>query len=205
MPGKNLEKIYVEHGYYHLYNRGVNKAPTFMDDEDFRVFLNLMKRYLSPEVAKDKKGRPYPNYSEEIELLAFCLMPNHFHMLVYQLDADGMTHLLRSLSTAYGMYFNKKYKRVGPVFQNRFRASHILRDDYLQHITRYIHLNPRDYRAWQYSSLAFYSGDKYADWVHPDRILEVFDHDRKSYLDFVSDYEEQKQMLEEIKHELANP
>ncbi len=204
MPGKNLEKVYLEHSFYHVYNRGNNKETVFHDPEDYSVFLSLFKRYMSDKPVKDNKQREYPWLQHEIELVAFCLMPNHFHMLVYQNTPEAMTKLLQHVSTAYGMYFNKKYKRVGRLFQSRFRASMISNDSYLQHISRYIHLNPKHYKDWKYSSLPYYLGFKKAEWCKPQKIMELFDNKPTLYKKFVSDYEENKKILDDIKHELAN-
>lgn len=204
MPGRNLEKIYLEHSIYHVYNRGVNKQQIFLDDQDYAVFLNLFKRYLNDEPAKDNKGREYLWLYNDIELLAYCLMPNHFHALIYQTNPQAMTRLFRSVTTTYGMYFNKKYKRVGPLFQSRFRASMILNDGHLDHISRYIHLNPKEYKKWRFSSLPFYLGKQSASWLRPERILNLFDNDIATYEKFLSDYESHKEILSSLKTELAN-
>lgn len=202
MPSKNRYKVCIPDHYYHIYNRGVNKRRIFLDDADYAVFLNLLKRYLDAEPAKDLKGREYPWLHERLELLAFCLMPNHFHLLVYLKEEAAMTQLLHSVGTSYTTYFNKKYHRVGPLFQERYKASMILREDYLLHISRYIHLNPSDYKRWEWSSLPYYLGKKHADWLQPDKILQLF-NGPKDYADFVADYESQKEILDEIKLELA--
>lgn len=196
-------KTYAEDAYYHVYNRGVNKQSIFIDEEDYSVFLNLFKRHLSDKPTKDKKGRDYPWFAEDIQLLAFCLMPNHFHALVYQSDKKAMTKLFKSINTTYGMYFNKKYKRVGPVFQSRFKASMIISDNYLLHISRYIHLNPKDYKKWSYSSLPYYFGTRHASWLDTDKISELFGS-IKEYQQFLADYENYKKSLDRIKHELAD-
>lgn len=131
-------------------------------------------------------------------------MPNHFHLLIYQkANQAAITQFMRSLITAYSMYFNRRYIRVGPVFQGRFKASFISRDDYLQHISRYIHLNPAGYKLYEWSSLLYYTGSKQASWLTTYRILELFTG-KEEYVNFVSDYEENKKMLEEIRSELAD-
>lgn len=111
MPSRHIEKIYGEDCYYHIFNRGVNRRDIFKDKNDYAVFLNLIKRYLSPEPIKDKQGREYPSYNNQIKLLAYCLMPNHYHLLVLQSDKEAMTKLMKSVCTAYTMYFNKKYQK----------------------------------------------------------------------------------------------
>jgi putative transposase len=172
MPAKNIRKLFVPQTYYHLYNRGVNKELIYRDDADYRVFLNLIKRILSPIPHIDNYGRQFTNLSGQIELNAFCLMPNHFHLLVYQDSVDGITKFMRSLSTAYAMYFNKKYTLIGHKFQSAYRASLIDSEIYFQYISHYIHLNPSDYTAWRYSSLSCYLEKRNADWLNVDRILQ---------------------------------
>ena len=81
MPSRNVYKIYLENSYYHVYNRGVNKRVIFQDNQDYVTFLNLLKRYLLNNQPKDRFGRTYLNLSGRLELLAYCLMPNHFHMI----------------------------------------------------------------------------------------------------------------------------
>lgn len=203
MPTRNRIKTYIPEAYYHIYNRGLNKQTTFVDDYDYATFLNLLKRYLSKEPVKDKKGREYKTLYGQLELLAFCLQPNHFHLLIYQEGPRSMSDLLHRVTTAYTSYFNKRHRRGGPLFHERFKASHIGRDEYLQHISRYIHLNPKDYENWDFSSLSYYTGKKNADWVKTARIKELFE-DQKEYMNFLRDYESHKKILEEIKEDLAN-
>jgi len=202
MPSRNLEKIYLGENFYHIYNRGINKKKIFADKEDFSVFLNLLKRYLDSAPVTDASGREYDWLHEKLELLAFCVMPNHFHLLIYQHTPNVMTRLLRGVGTSYSGYFNKKYKRSGPLFQDRFKASNISNDEYLIHISRYIHLNPSGYRTYEWSSLPYYLNKKKAAWITPSRILELFDGD--DYKEFVADYEDHKKMLDDIRVELAD-
>ena len=202
MPSPNVLKIDVEDSFYHIFARGASKQAIFVDELDYLYFENLFARYLSNKPMQDKQGMAYPNYNGSIELLAFCLMPNHFHLLIYQRHSKAMTRLLRGVCGAYSSYFNKKYKRIGPLFQDRFKANLISRDEYLQHISRYIHLNPKDYRTWEFSSLAYYLGVKKTAWIRPERILGLFN--TGEYAGFVADYQEHREMLDEIKTELAN-
>ncbi len=114
-----------------------------------------------------------------------------------------MIEFMRSLMTSYSMYFNRKYKRVGPVFQSRYKASRISTDEYLDHISRYIHLNPREWENYPYSSFRYYRGDSEVDWLLPGKILELFPG-TEQYIEFVKDYEGYKEMLDEIHWELAD-
>lgn len=188
MPSKNSRKIYVPATYYHVYNRGVEKREIFLDDTDYSVFLNLFKRYLSVSPKKDVRGRQYQHLRGQVELLAYCLMPNHFHILVYVSDnPEYLPKLIQMVVNAYVDYFNRKYQRLGPLFQGRYKASIIDSDEYLLHISRYIHRNPEDYLDWKPSSLKYYLGTQKAEWLHSNRIMSLFES-RTDYLRFLTDY-----------------
>lgn len=203
MPSRNVVKEYAPDSYYHIYNRGVDKQSIFKDSSDYVVFLSLLKRHLSKEPQVNKYGRQAPHFHEEIELLAFCLMPNHFHLLIYQNSDDkAISKLLQSICTAYTMYFNRKYGRRGPLFENNFKASRIDQESYLQHISRYIHLNPKDWRRYEWSSLPYYLDNHSAGWLRPQRVMDLFEG--SDYEEFLKDYEDYKEMLDEIKYELAD-
>ena len=203
MPSKNILKIDIPDTYYHVYARGSSRRDIFLDPKDKQVFLNLFKRYLSPKNSLDRLGQPYPNYSKDIELLCYCLMDNHFHLLIYQVDQGFMSMLMRGIMTSYSRYFNKKYNQSGPLFESRYKASMIDADDYLTHITRYIHLNPKDWRKYDFSSLQYYTGKLTSDWLHPQKVLDLF-ASKTDYLEFVADYEDYKESLDNIKYQLAN-
>ncbi len=194
---------YISSSYYHVYARGNSKHRIFVDENDYITFLKILERYLSPEEARDSIGLSYPNFYNRVDLLAYCVMPNHFHLLLYQRQQSDVTSLMRSIMTSYSRYFNKRYKRTGPLFESRFRSSLITDDNYLQHITRYIHLNPRQWRDYEYSSLPYYLQRDTVSWLRPDRILELFESPAK-YESFVADYEENKKLMDILKKELAN-
>ena len=203
MPSRNIVKSFAPDNYYHVYNRGVAKQVIYHDDEDYAVFLNLLKRYLDTEPHVDKYGRTYEVMRNQVELLAYCLMPNHFHLLFYLHDDKAITKLLRAVCSAYTNFYNTKYKRVGTLFQGRYKASCITSDEYLQHISRYIHLNPKEYLGWSYSSLNAYLGKQTVNWVQTERIMNLF-KGKTEYLAFTQDYAGHKAVLDEIKHELAD-
>jgi putative transposase len=188
MPSKNALKIYVKDSYYHVYNRGLNKATLFHDKQDYLCFLGLFKRHLMPEPQTDRFGREFRSLNDQVELLCYCLMTNHFHLLIYNLDENGIEALMRSVATSYSMYYNRKYSRIGPIFQGVYKAVLVGTDGYLQHITRYIHRNPEDYSNYDYSSYKNYLGKRNQKWLNPDRILELFDS-TEEYIQFVRDYE----------------
>lgn len=206
MPSRNVVKEFAPGQYYHIYNRGVAKQPIFFDSQDKNVFLKILRRHLDPNDESTKNdGAPYRKFNSDLELLSFCLMGNHFHFLIYTLEngeSRNVSVFMQSVLTAYSMYFNKRYKRVGTLFQGVFKASHIVSESYLVHITRYIHLNPRTYKTYTYSSIRYYLGHDSAVWLKHQRVLDLFEG--SSYLEFLEDYEGQKAMLEEIKSELAD-
>lgn len=209
MPSRYRVKSYASESYYHIYARGVEKRRLFLDQQDYLFFLHLVKRYLGRVGISDRQGRPYVDLSPEIELLAFCLMPNHIHLLVYQHAPAAITRLLRRLLGSYSQYFNRKYQRVGNLFHDRYKAVIIDNEAYLWHISRYIHLNPmgiyQDNLDYPYSSLGHYTGIRSATWIKPRRVLDMHAGYRQSYLEFVQDYTDYKRVLNEIEHFLAQP
>ncbi len=195
MPSRNTIRQYDAPAYYHVYNRGAGGIAILRDSQDKSKFISLLRRYLSDE--PDCVG--YPTY--DIELVAFCIMGNHFHLLLFQeVDSTAVTQLMRSVSTAYSMYYNLKYKSHGHVFQSVFKASRITEEPYLAHITRYIHLNPDTYKTYKWSSLPYYMGTKSPGWVKPRRLLDM---PPVAYGRFLEDYEDRRKLLSEIKDQLA--
>jgi REP element-mobilizing transposase RayT len=190
MPARNSLKDYMPESFYHIYNRGVNKQGIFHDEQDYRFFLKLLRRYLDSDYRRQPGEIPRPSFANSVELIAFCLMPNHFHILIYQIeDAQALEKLFRGIMTAYVMYYNNKYRRIGPLFQGRYKASLVDNDRYLQHISRYIHLNPVDidapYQTYPYSSFSAYQNDAVKSFIKPARILEQIGGD---YPQFVAEY-----------------
>ena len=204
MPSRNIIKKYSSEQYYHIYSRGVNKQVIFHEEADYLFYLSLFKRYLSTRPAVSKRHGTYPHYANDIEILAYCLMPNHIHILVYQHDERAITSLLRSIMTAYSRFYNTKYSHSGPVFQSRYLASLIDQEDYLHHISRYIHLNPKNWETYPYSSLRYYTETTPPDWLHTDKVMSLFNQNQLLYKDFLKDYSDHKQMLDELKWELAH-
>jgi len=184
MPCRNIIKTYNSNSYYHIYNRGVEKRKIFIDDQDYATFESLLKRYLSNKPTKDSRGRSYIFLGDKVSLIAFCLMPNHFHMIIYQTELDSITKLLRSVCSSYVTYFNNKYNRVGTLFQGNFKAIQIKDESYLLFLTRYIHRNPADYLEYEWSSLNYWLGKKNADWLDYELICDMSPIE---YLDFIND------------------
>jgi len=212
MPSKNIIKTYSENGYYHVYNRGVEKRTIFTCSQDNSVFLGYVKEYLSPkdtDTLQNALGNPESsafekaeaikllrmnNFNTEIDLLAYCLMPNHFHFLIKQNNSWAMEKFMRSLGTRYVQYFNKHLSgRVGSLFQDTYKAVMVHSEEQLLHLTRYIHRNPfikgvSLKESPQPSSLKNYLGEIHQEWVKPEELLSQFSKTGfNSYSSFVED------------------
>jgi putative transposase len=133
---------------YHLYNRGNNHQTVFFERENYLHFLRLVRRYLVVQT---------------LDVLAYCLMPNHYHLLVY-FRAGNLSEAMQLLSLAYTKAINRRYDRAGSLFQGRFQSAWVNRDDYLCHLVQYIHLNPvkagliSNPQEWEFSSYSEYAG-----------------------------------------------
>lgn len=213
MPARNSRKIYLENGFYHIYNRGVEKRIIFTDTQDYNVFLKYLKEYLEPKnekelyqklsdeslgyKEKDKilKLLRLNNFSEEIKLICYSLMPNHFHFLIQQTKINSMDRFLNSLMTRYTGYFNRKLKRVGGLFEGVYKAVLIESESQLLHLSRYIHRNQLELgimgREFQrlYSSLPEYIGQRKTGWVKPQLVVNYFSKKNpiNSYAAFVEE------------------
>ena len=142
----NRKISFAEGEFYHIYNRGVEKRNIFNNDDDRKRFQALL--YLcnssEPVIYRLIQGSTLYKFNvgkKIVAIGAYVLMPNHFHLLVRETTEGGITEFMRKLNTAYSMYFNKKYDRVGPLFQGTFKAEHIAKDEYLKYLFAYIHLN----------------------------------------------------------------
>jgi putative transposase len=146
MPRRDL--TFQPDHYYHLYNRGNDRNLIFFERENYLHFLRLMRRHL---------------VERSLDVLAYCLMPNHYHLLV-QCRTGEVSGAMQRLSMAYTKAMNRRYKRVGSLFQGQFRAIAVDSDEYLYHLTRYIHFNPvkagiASHPAdWEFSSFLEYAG-----------------------------------------------
>lgn len=199
MASKNSVKPDIKDGFYHVYNRGVGKMDIFKDEMDYAVLLAYLKEYLSPPPDKkdlyhdiDIQGRILhvprrapENYFQKINLSCYCLMPNHIHFIIQQVENISMRKFMKSVFTRYSMYFNKKYDRVGPVFQGRYKGIFIENESYLLYLSKYIHLNPlklTNNLLKAKSSYAAYLGLEKIVWLQKDLILQYFNN--KALLDF---------------------
>ncbi|MFC1626927.1 transposase [Patescibacteria group bacterium] len=200
MPAKNTIKEYKENAYYHIYNRGVARQPIFLDKNDYQKFLSYLKLYLTPinlqrHALKVAPSRILKNFTETVDLLAYCLMPNHFHLLVYQFNDRSIADFMKSLSMKYSIYFNRKNNRTGPLYEDRYKAVEVTSENQFIYLTKYIHRNPLDIlpsktrlEGYKYSSYGNYLKKFSQSWVKTDDILEYFK--TNSYQEFVEEAED---------------
>jgi len=139
---------------FHILNRGVDKRNIFLDDHDyFRFIHNLFEfndpspvfnlgYFLNRNQSIDLRSRYVKRRKLIVEILAFCLMPNHFHLLIRQKEDGGITKFMRKLGIGYAKYFNQKYQRIGALFQGRYKAVLVNREVHFIHLPYYIHFNP---------------------------------------------------------------
>ncbi len=174
---------FVDGHVYHIYNRGVEKRKTFLNDRDYLRFIhdlfefndldpvlnvlyyfNSNSKYMEvepPYIGKDRKKRKLL-----VEILAFALMPNHYHLLLRQKREGGIVQFMQKLGTGYTMYFNQKYQRVGGLFQGRYKAVLVNREAHFLHLPFYIHTNPLELKK--------YGGSTSIDWKIALKFLEEY-------------------------------
>lgn len=178
--------------YYHLYNRGVEKRSIFLDESDRKRFVRLL--YLANGkksfIYRLVQGLPLNDIEvgqKKVAIGAYCLMPNHFHILVKEICEGGITSFMEKLQTGYSMYFNKKNERVGPLFQGTFKAEHVCRDEHLKYLFAYIHLNPVKIiePRWKENGIR--------NKQRAIKYLETFPH--SSYLEYAGASREQKLII----------
>jgi putative transposase len=129
--------------YYHLYNRGTEKRIIFVNKEDYKYFQYLMNVCNSKKNIELRKiGKNFNRGETLVNIGVYCLMPNHFHILLREKTEGGVSKYMLKLMTAYSMYFNKKYKRTGKLYEGVFKSTYVDNDNYLKYLYSYIHLNP---------------------------------------------------------------
>ena|SRR3989344_2283016 len=225
---------FVEDQIYHIYNRGVEKRDTFLDEQDYFRFIHGLFEFNDKEITtntlyyfnpksleiesknilKERKPRKLL-----VEILIFTLMPNHFHLLIKQKVENGIVKFMQKLGTGYTMYFNKKYQRVGGLFQGRFKAALVNEEAHFLHLPFYIHTNPLDYfhyrgstsimeimgflENYRWSSFPDYVGRKnFPSVTSREFILEFFGglkEYRKATQEWLKEKEENLEHIKEIK------
>lgn len=220
MPGRKIPLVtdYV----YHVINRSITSLPTFLNQKDYQRGLesifyyqnqNLPLRYsyflrlpIKQKAAILKGLETKRKFI--VEIIAFSLMPNHLHLLLKQTQDHGISNYMSNLTNSYTRYFNTKHKRVGPLFQGKFKAVRIETDEQLIHVSRYIHLNVyssgvvkniEELINYPYSSLPEYLTPQKLNQCQKELVLDQFKNPH-SYKKFVLDQADYQRNLQEIKH-----
>ena len=221
-----VRKVKLERGeYYHVLNRGSGKRNVFINEGDYLKFIEIIKYYQndSPGVSLSNFVRLTPETRLEIEmkmkkkknylidLIAYCLMPNHFHLLVRQNEEDGIMNFMHRLQNSYSHYFNLKRKDSGVLFEGRFKAIRVNSEEQLLHLSRYVHLNPyssglvkslKGLLKYFYSSLPEYLGEEEEMFCQKKIILNQFKN-LLNYKKFIWDQADYQRSLQLIKAELG--
>jgi putative transposase len=188
-----MRKIqFINDCLYHVYNRGTEKRNIFLEEKDYFRFIHDLYEFNDTNTILHTDWRIKTGRSEIcrgststnrklrellVEVIAFCLMPNHFHLILRQLKEGGIVKFMQKIGTGYTMYFNQKNERTGSLFQGRFKAILVDRDDYLLPLASYIHLNPVELieSNWKEEGIR--------DWKKTNEFLENYRW--SSYLDYV--------------------
>ena len=186
---------FVQGEYYHIYNRGNSKQKIFRDKEDYLRFISLL--YISNtdesfnfyDLNKNSKLNVFQIERSNllVNIGSFCLMPNHFHILITQIGDGGISKFMQKLSTAYSMYYNKKYKRTGGLFEGKFKTQHVKTDRHLKYLFSYIHLNPVKLIQKDWKEKGINDKEKVLNYLSK--------YPYSSYLDFTEDKRAQGSIL----------
>lgn len=217
MPSRLVPLVTGE--YYHVLNRGISDQPVFIDKRDYqRMMLGLsyykfvnqsVRLSLFNTLNIDQRlslwGELQRKDEKLVEIIAFSLMPSHFHLLLRQVIEGGVSTFIRRLTNSYTRYFNTRNERKGPIFQGAFKAVHISTDEQLLHVSRYIHLNPvvsfviPETKLWTYPWTSIPEYFASASLSNPVPILSHF-KTKNDYKNFILDQVDYGKKLEAIKH-----
>ena len=199
--------------YYHIFNRGVAKMQIFNNFHDYNRFIKTMLYYAvegpKPRLSIFAPTTTILNDNKIVDIICYCLMPNHFHFLLKQKRDGGITEFISKLSNSYTKYFNVKNERVGPLLQGEFKSVHVDTDEQLIHLSRYIHLNPlvgyvtKNLDDYRWSSYPEYTGEVDRKTCAKEIVLDLF-KSKEDYINFVLDQADYAKTLEAIKHQLLD-
>lgn len=189
---------FVEGEHYHVYNRGVEKRNIFLDQQDVRRFkkcldvLNTTKPIgsLYRLSFKGRAGtllRGQASQSRLVDIVCFALLPNHYHLLLYQRAENGVPLFMQRLGTAHAMYFNEKYERSGSLFQGKYKSIHVNTNEYLLRLSAYVNLNEKVHDKWEAENNEIVNSS-WPEYIAEGRRLNLCD--KKIILDQFADREE---------------
>ena len=197
MPSKYYNRNFKSQYFYHIFNRGAYKHNIFINDQDYKTFLSILEYYLTYPRSKffgytKLVNKPYKNVKVRnlttIHLVAYCLMPNHFHFIFKQLPnatlKTNISNLMRRLMITYAMYFQNKHKHKGTIFQGRYKNVIVDTDEQLLYLSKYIHKNPEKLTSklknYKYSSYSSYINESILqNYLHPEYVLKLHNNYRK--------------------------
>ncbi len=189
---------FVENEYYHIMNRGVDRRNIFMDEKDVKRFIQDMDEFntVTPigsiyenQFKKKSKAKLGPPRSKLVDIVAYCLNPNHFHIIITPLVDGGVSKFMQRLGAGYTKYFNEKNKRQGSLFQGAFKSVHIETNAQLLHASAYVNLNDRVHKLGprrSKSSMGEYLDGGVRQICNKDIVLGQF-KSRKKYEKFAND------------------
>lgn len=181
--------------YYHIYNRGVDKRDIFMDANDYFRFLKSLKEFnqTRPIISlyiRDRLNVAVSPLQKDklVEIVAYCLIPNHYHLILKQLKEGGISEFMKRVNGGYTGFFNFKNERDGSLFQGKFKSIHIDSNEYLLYLSAYVNYNYKvhgnEEKYWKFSSINEYlNGKKKNNLCKPKIILSQFKNknDYKKY------------------------
>lgn len=198
---------FIVNGLYHVYNRGVDKRPVFTRFGHYLRFQNTVHSILNTGSATQRLAYNQGlALKSKVSILAYCLMPNHYHFLIKETQDGGISEFMQKLNTSYTMYFNLNNHRSGHLFEYAFKAKMIESDEVLLHVSRYIHLNPvvkhlvEKPHDWRWSSYKEYFDIEAKHICDTEQILRYFST-TNTYTAFVEDAIAYKTLIQDIELE----
>ena len=222
MPARDI--IFANDQIYHIYNRGLDRRPTFTTKREYQRALWAISyyQYKNPPLRLSKLFQQAKAFRQvtleklkkegkkQVSILAYCLMPNHFHLLLKQNSSAGISKFMSDFQNSYTRYFNTRHERKGSLFLGQFKAVRVETEEQLVHVSRYIHLNPystflirdlRELENYPWSSFSEYLHPNSDNISEPEFILNLFGvNNIQDYKKFVFDRADYQRSLEEIKH-----
>lgn len=217
MPGRKIPLITNQ--FYHIINRGVASQPVFLNKWNYQRALETLFYYQNKnfplsysafiKLSNKRREEILSTIRKDflVEIITYCLMPNHFHFLLKQIENEGISSFMSNFANSYTRYFNTKNERNGPIFQGKFKAVRIESDEQLLHVSRYIHLQQyssyvvktlKELEAHPYSSLPEYLNPQKSNFCQKEIVLDQF-KSPEDYKKFVFDQADYQRKLEEIK------
>ena len=198
---------FINEEYYHIYNRGVDKRQIFLDEEDHFKFLKSLKEFNNKsyyeersKIVKEcglKELSSFLGKAEKVvEVICYCLNPNHFHLILKQLEGDGIPNFLHKIGTSFTNFFNKKYKRSGSLFQGPYKGIHIDNNNYLLWLSGYVNGNSEIHKIakaedYKWSSYGIFLGQRKSEIISSQEVI-------LSQFNQLNKYKEYKSFVKEV-------